>query len=413
MDLTEKNFVVLLLARIYALVVFSISFIIPSKKDTVLMGGFAQIKFSRWSDALNRMNISSKTIVPSYQKINKQTDWDYVWMDFVPKIFPTTLLRKFLAPAFSWFWIVRHARVICSPIGGISFFSWVNLSNLELLFFRLRKIKVVAVAGGGDAYMLGLMRDPSLRHALQSSYPDRSRIHSKIEKRLRMWEERADIFIAGTGSMVLDGFARSDLIAPHLGVVDFETIPRPEVSLSPIRSGRAIRILHAPNHRFFKGTEFIQLAVDNLISRGFNVELEIIEETLNSEVLKKILGSDIVVDQVLLFGYTNFAIECMALGKPVICNLTNQSYRELMTRYSFLGDCPIVSATPESLEESLEALIKSETLRIEIGEKSANYARVYHSYASWQRLWSFLEALKFDGATLVRSNYFHPQRDNL
>ena len=408
MNLRLRGLVVWIPAVVYSFFVLFFSFFIRSKKEVIVFGGFAMIKYARWAAALNEIGIASVTLVPSVQAINSREDWDLTWLDTCPKWIRGRWFRRFAAPAFSWFWVLRNARVTCTPVGGISFFTWAGLDKFELWFLRKRGIKTVAICGGGDAYALGNIDDPSLRHALQSSYPDRARIHRQIERKLRTWEERADVFIAD--KMILDGIARSDLISPHIGIVDIDY-------LESIRNTQLInyrgdltplRIIHAPNHRIFKGTEFVVEVVAQLQQEGHNIELLVVEGVQNNKLLELVANSDVVIDQLIMPGYANFAIEAIALGKPVICNLEPGAFTTLMNRYSFMADCPMLSASPETLGAVLRNVILDRDFRIEIGIKGTAFATKYHSYSAWQALWTAFERNNFNGNALVKENFFHP-----
>lgn len=371
----------------------------------VVFGGFAMIKYARWAEALNQINIKSVTLVPSILHINSRGDWDKIWLDFAPSWIPGRSLRRILAPALAWFWVLRNARVICTPVGGISFFTWVGLDRLELWLLRKKGIHTVAICGGGDAYALGSMRDPSLRHALQSSYPDRARIHRQIAKKVRIWEERADVFMAD--KMVVDGIARSDVITPYCAAVNVSLTTPAMETLFDGQNGE-VRILHVPNHRYFKGTEFLIRAVQNLQQEGLRVNLRILERTQNKVVLEQIEASDIVVDQLIISGYGTFALEAMSLGRAVICNLENRDFYNLFARYSFLAECPVVSASPENIELVLRSLVSDPIRRSELGVKGNLYAKKWHSYEAWQELWQMFESLNFDGNEIVKRNFYHP-----
>ena len=83
---------------------------------------------------------------------------------------------------------------------------------------------------------------------------------------VRLWEKHADIFLSG--SMIMDGFARCDLLLPHMGIVDFQIIDEIMKNSNKLENDNKIMILHAPNHRDFKGTQFLMKAVDELQDEG-------------------------------------------------------------------------------------------------------------------------------------------------
>jgi glycosyltransferase involved in cell wall biosynthesis len=75
-------------------------------------------------------------------------------------------------------------------------------------------------------------------------------------------------------------------------------------------------IVHAPSNRTRKGTEHVIAACQEL-----DVDLEIVEGLHHEEARKRYEQADIVVDQLNAGWYGLFAIEAMALGKPVVTSL--------------------------------------------------------------------------------------------
>ena len=82
-----------------------------------------------------------------------------------------------------------------------------------------------------------------------------------------------------------------------------------------------------------------------------DVDLEIVEGLHHDEAFERYRDADIVVDQLNAGWYGLFAIECMALGKPVVTFLHDEAVRR--TEEAFGTPVPIVSATAETLRERL------------------------------------------------------------
>ena len=60
---------------------------------------------------------------------------------------------------------------------------------------------------------------------------------------------------------------------------------------------------------------------------GLDVDLEIVEGLHHDEAFERYREADIVVDQLNAGWYGLFAIECMALGKPVVTFLHDEAVR--------------------------------------------------------------------------------------
>jgi glycosyltransferase involved in cell wall biosynthesis len=165
--------------------------------------------------------------------------------------------------------------------------------------------------------------------------------------------------------------------------------------------------LHAPNHRGVKGTEYILAAIDQLKAEGLPVELVLAERISNDQVRRLMQEVDILADQLILPGYGLNAIEGMASGLPVIANLEDRAATEVFRRYSFLDECPIVSAGPGTIAEVLRVLVANRSLRTELGIAGRAYVEKYHSYATAQYLFGSIYR-KFAGEDVDLMNLYHP-----
>jgi glycosyltransferase involved in cell wall biosynthesis len=130
-------------------------------------------------------------------------------------------------------------------------------------------------------------------------------------------------------------------------------------------------ILHAPSSRRRKGTEHVIAAVE-----GLDADLEIVEGLHHEEAFERFRNADIVVDQLNAGWYGLFAIECMALGKPVVTFLHDEAVRR--TEEAFDTKVPIVSATAETLRERLRPLVADVAARRRVGAASRAYVELVH-----------------------------------
>ena len=65
----------------------------------------------------------------------------------------------------------------------------------------------------------------------------------------------------------------------------------------PLPSGPTLKVAHAPTSRGVKGTDSVIEAVATLQREGVNIELDLIEGVVNSEVLRRLGDAHVVVDQ--------------------------------------------------------------------------------------------------------------------
>jgi glycosyltransferase involved in cell wall biosynthesis len=146
-------------------------------------------------------------------------------------------------------------------------------------------------------------------------------------------------------------------------------------------------VLHAPSSRKRKGTEHVLAACE-----GLDVELDIVENLRHDEARRHYERADIVVDQLNAGWYGIFALEAMALGKPVLSYLRSEAVQE--TERALGVDVPIVSVTKETLRERIAELAASPDERRRLGAASRAYMETVHDAdRGADRLLAIYEAL--------------------
>jgi hypothetical protein len=158
-------------------------------------------------------------------------------------------------------------------------------------------------------------------------------------------------------------------------VPEAEVIP-PGIDLAALEGAppsdrRRPLIVHAPSSRRRKGTEHVIAACE-----GLDADLEIVEGLRHDDALERYRAADVVVDQLNAGWYGVFAIECMALGKPVVTFLHEEAVRR--TEAAFGVDVPILSATAETLRERLRPLVADAAERRRVGAASRAYVERVH-----------------------------------
>jgi hypothetical protein len=159
-------------------------------------------------------------------------------------------------------------------------------------------------------------------------------------------------------------------------VPDAEVIPPgldlSRVPLVPPTDRERPLVVHAPSNRGKKGTEHVIEAC-----RQLPVDLDIVEGLPNEKAKQRFAQADIIVDQLNAGWYGVFAIESMAMGKPVVTFLHDEAKRR--TEEAFRRQVPIVSASKETLVERLRWLVEiGPTERRLIGAASREYAMAVH-----------------------------------
>jgi glycosyltransferase involved in cell wall biosynthesis len=158
-------------------------------------------------------------------------------------------------------------------------------------------------------------------------------------------------------------------------VPDAEVVPpgidlREYLPSAPSDRNRPV-VVHAPSSRRRKGTEQIVAACAQL-----PVELEIVEGLHHDEARRRYERADIVVDQLNAGWYGLFAIETMALSKPVVAFLHEQAVAR--TEKAFGLRVPVISATADALVDHLRPLVEDPAHRQRIGAESRAYVERVH-----------------------------------
>ena len=128
-----------------------------------------------------------------------------------------------------------------------------------------------------------------------------------------------------------------------------EFVPYANVDPAP---QACLRVLHAPSHRGVKGTQFLLEAAERLQREGVPFDLDLIENLPNAEALRRYREADLVVDQLLAGWYGGFAVEAMALGKPVIAYLRESDLHVVPPEMR--KELPVIDANPETIYDVLK-----------------------------------------------------------
>jgi hypothetical protein len=135
---------------------------------------------------------------------------------------------------------------------------------------------------------------------------------------------------------------------------------------------KPLRIVHASNHKMFKGTHFLVEAVDNLKAQGILIELILVEKVPNKEALDIYRSADIIFDQCLIGFHGYFALEGMAMGKPVMCFLRKPEEYLLHPE-----ECPIINIHITTLENDLRRFFEDREELRNIGVRGRKYIEKY------------------------------------
>ncbi|MGE5691038.1 MAG: glycosyltransferase family 4 protein [Pseudomonadota bacterium] len=203
--------------------------------------------------------------------------------------------------------------------------------------------------------LLRALRKRSVMHYLGSD------IRGKTPEQLASGR-KADAQVVGSYDAIR-WVPEAEVIPPGIDVARIEPAP-PSDRPRPL-------IVHAPSSRRRKGTEHVVAAVE-----GLDAELELVEGLHHDAAFERYRAADVIVDQLNAGWYGVFAIEAMALGKPVVTFLHDEAVRR--TERAFGTRVPLVPATKETLREALRPLVADPALRRRIGAESRAYVERVH-----------------------------------
>ena len=131
-------------------------------------------------------------------------------------------------------------------------------------------------------------------------------------------------------------------------------------------------IVHAPSDSLIKGSRYVLEAIERLKEK-YDFDFELVQNKPQAEALEIFSRADIIADQFFIGCYGVFTVEAMAMGKPVICYISEDM------REHFPEELPVQNANIENLEQVIESLIQDAQKRNQVGKESRVYAENYHS----------------------------------
>ena len=207
--------------------------------------------------------------------------------------------------------------------------------------------------------LLWAMRKKSVMHFLGSDIRGRPREDLK-------WAHRAGAVVVGSYDAIR-WVPDAHVIPPGIDVATIEPSP-------PVARDHPV-VLHAPSSRSRKGTDEVVAAAEKL---GLNLEL--VEGVDHLTAFERYRAADLVVDQLNAGWYGMFAIEAMALGKPVVAFLHEEATRR--TEEAFGIEVPIVHATKETLADVLQRLVSDPEELQRVGAASRAYVERVHDLSA-------------------------------
>jgi glycosyltransferase involved in cell wall biosynthesis len=319
------------------------------------------INISYTSRADRLYGYPSETLVYEPYSINRKRDFDHV-LDRAVRVPLLGLLVPYAA--FLWAGLRYDVFGLFFDGGLLGRTPWWRA---ELALLKLAGKRILVYPYGGDARLASETRKLGRWHAYTDIPPGgEDRAEAGVRERLDAFGRHADV-ILGCADLV-EGL-------PRLDGVFLYPLPTEEWAPTEAPVDDVLTVVHSPNHPHYKGTRYLVEAVDELRREGLAIELVLVQGMPNDEARAAYEQADVIADQFLIGAYALFAIEGMALGKPVLCYLNER----FAPHHPEWAECPILSTTPETIGANLRRLAAEPELRGELGRRGPPYADKYHS----------------------------------
>jgi hypothetical protein len=295
------------------------------------------------------------------------------------------IIKQIYSYFYFIYWIFSYKAIFIYFNGGLLAFAPWNflIKPLEPLLYKIAGIKIVVMPYGGDVQNFNIYSDVVYKSAYVSDYPVFIQDNYKkntVEKNVKRWIKYADWIIAGCDWVNYLPYWNTLTLA-HFSVDMHKWFPVNNTT-SPVifDKNRPIKILHAPNHKAIKGTDFIENTINKLKNENYPIEYLRIQKVPNDELVKTVQSADIIIDQMIIGWYGIFALEAAACQKPVLIYISPELERlYVMSGLLEVDELPFIKIDHNNLKKILTNIINNPTIIKESGEKSYKYVNTHHS----------------------------------
>ncbi len=303
-------------------------------------------------------------------------------------------------------WAVRHGAVLARSLAA-DVLAGTPFAEAEAEATGRPGNRALIVPADDEVACLSKIYDPCVRYAWLTRERSIVQRERHLQRNLGQWAIHAGLIVS---HFQLDAQGRWDVLMPRFIFVDPQSWPAR-------KSGDgALRVLHFDDHPDYSGTIFLEHAVERLRAKGTAIELVKMKRGDEASRRAAYAQADVLADGLNAPGYSADAVEAMASGLVVTANLESEFNCRVYRRYSFLGECPARSATPESIESVLTALSRDAGALDEIGARGREYVARHHSLDTAAKLFTSIdECLQVDPRVEKHprpslANYFHPKQ---
>ena len=284
------------------------------------------------------------------------SDYSIIWFNFGTSLIPTAYIKS-------------HHNVGQKLLREVYNLTLGSLFDVYLLK-RCGK-KIIVSFQGDDIRQEDFARKHfKISHTFSEGYgsPELDRLK---RTRVQKWTKYADKIFAFNPDLL-------HLLPPYATFFPY-CRELPDIEYHKRHSKRltdSLRVVHAPTDRAVKGTQFVLDTVERLKHEGHLIELILVEGKSNKEALDIYATADLAIDQLRTGWYGGFAVELMALGKPVLSYIREGDLKFIPQEMR--DELPIIDANQDTLYEALLKLLHNRHKIHEIGLQSRKFVEKWH-----------------------------------
>ena len=157
----------------------------------------------------------------------------------------------------------------------------------------------------------------------------------------------------------------------------------PSAHLLPTVSPSKLRVLHsfmfgterqANQGGNIKGTRYVIEAINRLRDEGIDVELMMFDRVPSRDYIYIQAQADIVVEELIRGCWGSTAVECLALGKPVLTFIRPEWETMYLKTFPSVKALPIVNTNKNNVYDNLKTVILNDGFRRELQINSRKFA---------------------------------------
>ena len=339
-----------------------------TKKDKVGFGPEPLINNVHHKKALSLYGIKTETFVNHIYWLSDDFD---------------IIIKRSLSYIYFIYCLFSYKAIFFYFNGGLLSFAYPNnifLKKTEPLLLKVAGIKIIMIPYGGDVQNFNAHNDVVYKYAYITDYPTFVKKQMKyIENRVKLWTKYAHWIIAGCDWVNYLPYWDTLMLA-HFSVDNNKWFPIETIIPDKFDKTRPLRILHAPNHKAIKGTDFIEKTIAELQAENYPIEYSLVQKVPNDKLVSIVQNADIVIDQLIIGWYGIFALEAMSCKKPVFIYINPELERMyIMAGLLELNELPCVKSDHNTLKTNIINMIDNPSQIGEIGTKSYDFVNKHHS----------------------------------